>query len=290
MRYARDKEKLSWLRFKSLKGYRMKSNSFHNRHPFMFVLALEAIVIGIHLFFLTLIDSAFVLDATIHVILDGSIYVVLTVIAIILLTRLQWWRETGFRFPFQARLLVLFWLPALQPALLVPSLILGQVSATDPIRIAIFFATTLMIGFVEEAFYRGLMLRALLPQGIWRAAIFTTVLFGCSHSINLFFGASWQATVLQVIYAGTIFGFVGAALVIRTGTIVPLVILHFLNNFIAFLLTNGVAQSAEATFGDLALTIVFSAIALIYGSILLTQSKQTLDVAQPLAIKTNAIP
>ena len=38
----------------------------------------------------------------------------------------------------------------------------------------------LMVGFVEEAIFRGLMLQALKARGLWQAAVVTALLFWLS--------------------------------------------------------------------------------------------------------------
>jgi membrane protease YdiL (CAAX protease family) len=91
-----------------------------------------------------------------------------------------------------------------------------------------------MVGFVEEAFFRGLMLNALKGRGLWRAAIVTSILFGLTHAMNVIAGKSVAEDVAQIFYAMAI-GFAYAALVLKKGVIWPLVLAHFLIDFTNFI-------------------------------------------------------
>jgi CAAX protease family protein len=72
----------------------------------------------------------------------------------------------------------------------------------------------LMIGFVEESVFRGLMLTALREPGEWWAIVVTSVLFGVTHLANVLAGATLLETVSQVAYSVAI-GVAFAALVLR---------------------------------------------------------------------------
>ena len=93
---------------------------------------------------------------------------------------------------------------------------------------------TAMVGFAEEAIFRGLMLNALKPRGAWTAVIVTSLLFGLSHSLNVLSGKNLAVVAVQILYALAI-GFAFAALVIKKGFIWPLVLAHFLIDFTAMI-------------------------------------------------------
>ncbi|TFC86407.1 CPBP family intramembrane metalloprotease [Cryobacterium sp. TmT2-59] len=104
----------------------------------------------------------------------------------------------------------------------------------------VFFALlACLVGFVEEVFFRGLILQAFAPSGFWRAAVVSSVVFGATHSLNLLFGADPLATMLQMVYAMAL-GFGFAAVTLRTGVIWPLIVIHALIDFAGFV-------TAEAT-------------------------------------------
>jgi membrane protease YdiL (CAAX protease family) len=95
-------------------------------------------------------------------------------------------------------------------------------------------AITLMVGFVEEAVFRGLMLSALKAHGPWKAAIITALLFGLTHALNVLTGKSMVEDAAQIFYAVAI-GFAYAALVLHKGILWPLVLAHFLIDFVNFI-------------------------------------------------------
>lgn len=91
----------------------------------------------------------------------------------------------------------------------------------------------LLVGFVEEVLFRGIMLRALVQKGTMFAVILSSVLFGVTHALQALGGQSLQDTLLQIAYAFLI-GFVLALLVVRNRAILLTIVFHGLHNFINF--------------------------------------------------------
>jgi len=91
----------------------------------------------------------------------------------------------------------------------------------------------LLVGFVEEVLFRGIMLRALVQKGTMYAVIVSSVLFGVTHALQALGGQSLQDTLLQIAYAFLI-GFVLALLVVRNRAIILTIVFHGLHNFINF--------------------------------------------------------
>ncbi|MBK7895551.1 MAG: CPBP family intramembrane metalloprotease [Anaerolineaceae bacterium] len=134
----------------------MNQTIFPQRHPYgaSGLLFVAAIII-------------FLVSGTVVALLElpaASLYfiafVLLGVVCVSLLTKNGWWREVGFRPPYERRLLWLFWLP------FVPVIgnLLDGLSVTDPRQILLFFLMAVLSGFVEETLFRGLILRALRPR------------------------------------------------------------------------------------------------------------------------------
>lgn len=119
-------------------------------------------------------------------VLYGSANLVLAVIAAILLTVSCGWRACGFRGFSRPRSLWIFWLAA------IPTLVnlTHGLAATDPGRVIAFLLLAVLVGFVEESFYRGLMLRPLAARGAWRAAVITALIFGLTHGMNALAGSN----------------------------------------------------------------------------------------------------
>jgi len=149
------------------------------------------------------------------------------ILIVALIHYLRWWRESGFQRPVSN--LALF---AYLPWLLLPLLVMvGAESATRSSGIVIAYAVMmLLVGFGEEALMRGVVLRALLPGGVMRAAVVSSLIFGVAHFFNVFQGHGVASTIVQVIYAAFIgMGFAGPRL--YAGTIWPAIVLHGVIDF-----------------------------------------------------------
>jgi membrane protease YdiL (CAAX protease family) len=126
------------------------------------------------------------------------------------------------------------------------------------------------VGFVEEVMFRGLMLNALKVRGLWKAAIITALLFGLTHALNVLAGKSLVEDVAQIYYAVGI-GFAFAALVLHTGILWPLVLAHWLIDFINFIQKPGFTYPAPwNVLIPVGLAVVFTA----YGVFVMLQKNQ----------------
>ncbi len=204
----------------------MTQSRFAERHPFWFVAILEVMVIFVYLALGTI--AHFTNLSSIG--LEGIANLVLTIIAVILLSVMGWWRVAGFRPPDHPADLLYFIVPFL-PAVI--SLVAG-IELKNILVVTQLLIITSMVGFAEEAIFRGLMLNALKSRGAWTAAIVTSLLFGLSHSLNVLSGKNLADIVTQILYALAI-GFAFAALVLKKGIIWPLVLAHFLIDFTAMI-------------------------------------------------------
>ncbi len=83
------------------------------------------------------------------------------------------------------------------------------------------FALTLVPAVVEEFAFRGIVLGSLKKYGSGYAIIISSVLFGLMHG-----------NVVQIPFA-TMLGLVMGYVAVATGSIIPCVIIHFLNNLMA---------------------------------------------------------
>jgi membrane protease YdiL (CAAX protease family) len=87
---------------------------------------------------------------------------------------------------------------------------------------------SLTAGITEEIIYRGFLLFALsflFPDlSVWLVILLSSILFGLAHT--------YQGFVTGVVRT-TIFGIVFSVLYMGLGSIVPLIILHFLIDYLA---------------------------------------------------------
>lgn len=233
---------------------------FPERHPYWASVLLFLAAIIIFLAAGATVALLALPSAALYILAFGA----LAAVCAILLTKNRWWRDIGFRAPYERRLLWLFWLP------FVPVIgnLLDGLSVTDPKQIMLFFVMAVLSGFVEEILFRGLILRALLPTGIWRAALLSAVLFGGMHMLNALSISSPVYALLQVGYAAAI-GFAYAALVIRTGAIWPLILAHFLTNFVGFLAAGGAGSDGPVAVREFAFAAAYIILFGAYGVFLL---------------------
>lgn len=96
------------------------------------------------------------------------------------------------------------------------------------ILVVLFF--TLAVGFAEEIYFRGFILKALEVKGIKKAILISSVIFGVTHLGNLIGGANVLYTVIQVIFA-FVFGIVFAEVFYLTKSLIPVILWHFLHDF-----------------------------------------------------------
>ena len=94
----------------------------------------------------------------------------------------------------------------------------------EPQTLKIFLLNVLLVAILpaicEEFTHRGFLLSGLGSLGLKRAVILSSVMFGLMH-----------LNIQQVFYA-TVLGFMMAIAVIMSRSIIPAMIIHFLNNFI----------------------------------------------------------
>ncbi|OWR30996.1 hypothetical protein CDO73_09580 [Saccharibacillus sp. O23] len=120
-------------------------------------------------------------------------------------------------------------------------------------EILFFGGFTLLVGFVEETVYRGLILRTMLIKGTAVAAIVSSALFAITHLLNALSGQSMAETVLQIFYA-LLVGCSLALLWVKNRNILPLIAFHFIHNLIQFL-----SVDRESIPADIVILVILAA-------------------------------
>jgi uncharacterized protein len=236
--------------------------SFVDRHPLIFAAAIMA-MLQATLMLLLLGARLFAPDVPLMS-LDLPLMFLQALIAAGLITALGWWKATGFNRPREWQNLHLMILPVL---LLVIPLLLVRPQFPALGQLAAVAIVTLLIGFQEEAIFRGVLIRGLQPLGILRAVGLSALLFGIIHANSFMFGRDPLFVVAQIV-ASTLGGFGLGALRIRMNTIWPLIVLHAFNDILQFVAAKGL----DATQVPLWLPytkIVISTILALYGLYLL---------------------
>lgn len=111
-----------------------------------------------------------------------------------------------------------------------------QFANIDWVNMLILFLSMITVGLSEEVIFRGFVMPNLIQgspssQSLIVPILTSSLLFGVLHFLNLFQAEKQFLQVLsQVIYA-TMFGVAFGILLLRTGSILPLGLLHGLINF-----------------------------------------------------------
>lgn len=171
------------------------------------------------------------------------------------------WENMGFGF--------LLLIPVLVFALL--TLILAATITKHKMGFSVSLAASaIMAGVCEEITYRGIPAAHMMrcyndSKKIWVVMLLTSFLFSFIHAFNILSGAAVGFTLLQLLRAFTL-GMLLCAAYLRTGSIIPCIVLHFLNDFIVFFDqdmygTGGISKNAEA-FGaqDIIVGLIFAVI------------------------------
>ncbi len=132
----------------------------------------------------------------------------------------------------------------------------------------------LSVGFAEEMIFVGLIFPLLTiyfkdkKGSFLLPIIFSAGLFGFSHLINLFGGASLPSTLLQVGYSFLIGGACVISLAVAKNLFVAVVI-HFIYDFGGLILSpNGIAKGSQWDILTVVITAVLGVITLIYAVII----------------------
>jgi membrane protease YdiL (CAAX protease family) len=169
-------------------------------------------------------------------------YALLAVMLVVAFTLRRSWQPNGF-----CGGLKLWWWRALWPVWLVavPLLILSALgrSPTEHLR---WIVLSLLVGFTEEAFFRGVILRALLPRGARNAMVWSATWFGAAHLLALAGGYDWRMVLLLAagaFGAGIVFAWVRIA----SASIWPCVIAHAFFDYSGFVDSGGMRESLRYT-------------------------------------------
>lgn len=89
--------------------------------------------------------------------------------------------------------------------------------------------TMILVGYVEEMIFRGLLFKAIERDSAKKAIIISALTFGIGHIVNLFTGQATLDTFLQMAYAIAI-GFAFVMMFYKSGSLIPCIITHSVVN------------------------------------------------------------
>ena len=169
-----------------------------------------------------------------------------------------WFRETGFS--TTARELHTYGVPL--AIAFVPVFVYGTVSIPAG-PLAFYTLAVLVTGISEEALGRGVALHTLLPKGKAVALGVSAGLFSASHFSNLVFSDGNALDMASVLLETFSFGILYGAVMLRTGNIIPLMIIHALADYLY--ITSGSAGPFLATPMNDGITLVMATINILCG-------------------------
>jgi membrane protease YdiL (CAAX protease family) len=237
-------------------GERVGMRTFIAAHPFR-----SAILFWILFFLLNILGGLLgvsLIDRPLLLLTMAS--AVVATGGIIAILYLGWWEKAGYSSAGRWANLPLYLLPA---GIALLSFVEG-IAVTGFSAIASFAIFSIVVAVAEETFFRGLILQSLLPKGILAAVLLSALLFAIPHLFNAV-GGVWDPffTLADTVAAFGV-GITFAALVIRTGTIWPPIILHALINFAALISLGSITVPAQ-TPTQLAVTITAGTVMAVYG-------------------------
>jgi membrane protease YdiL (CAAX protease family) len=188
---------------------------------------------------------------------------------ILLIIRLGWLRRAGYGTAGRLRDTPLYILPA-GIALLSFTEGIPEVSARNTVY---FLIVALIIGFSEETFFRGLIFQSLIPLGVLKTVLISSVLFALPHLFNALSGAWDPAFTLADSFAAFGIGVAFAAILFRTGTIWPVIGIHALTDFTALLSTGTIFVTGQSAL-DLMAVAGTGLLAMVYGLFLVRPGKE----------------
>lgn len=165
------------------------------------------------------------------------VLIIVNIINVFFVIRYFSWQEVGFR-KLNTRQLLWF-IPSLSVLIamwvvFLSALASASLDATQWQLLALVGFTTFLVGLGEETMYRGIVLNAFLTTSQVRwAMLVSAIAFSLLHSVNVFGGLPLLEMLVQLVFT-FLFGFLFAPLMIKFNNIWPLIIFHWLWDFVLF--------------------------------------------------------
>lgn len=166
------------------------------------------------------------------------VLIIVNAINVFWVTRYFSWQAIGFRSLDRKQLL--WFLPLIVVLIALWVVFLSglariSLSAAQWQSFALVGFTTLLVGFGEEIMYRGIVLHAFLTTNRVRwAMLVSAIAFSLLHAVNVFGGVPLLAVPIQLLNTFQ-FGFFFAPLMLKLNNILPLIIFHWLWDFVQIL-------------------------------------------------------
>jgi len=194
---------------------------------------------------------------------------VMFIICTIIITRYFSWKDIGFIAPIRKTwiwLLPVYLFLLIGWILLLSGINIAAISDEKWNNFLLVGFVTMFVGISEELMFRGIFLHALLGKMTPRkAVIVSAIAFSLLHSINIIAGLTIYMMLIQLVLT-FIAGFYLAAVMLKTKSIIPLIIWHW---FWDFLTIGSIQIDYKPTVFMSALTLI----ELVFGLIIWNQLK-----------------
>lgn len=149
------------------------------------------------------------------------------------------WRDLGFRKPQLAGMWKLVWLPSIYILAFFSYGIATASASLTAVMVVTVMVNTMVVGFSEELAFRGVLWGGARKHfSFWPAAIFVSLCFGSVHIANGFLTGQFNEAIMQAIVA-SMSGLFFLAIRVRTASLFPAMIIHWLWDFGLFLMGAG---------------------------------------------------
>ncbi|HPG42719.1 MAG TPA: CPBP family intramembrane metalloprotease [Acholeplasmataceae bacterium] len=160
----------------------------------------------------------------------------------------------------------------------------GRTELNEPVyRIFLFFIECLSIGFFEEILFRGILLFVLLDifsnrkYGVLLAIVFSSLIFGSLHILNVFEGASMNVIIEQIGYS-FLMGMLWAVMYLKTKNVWLVMLLHATYNFFGQVMFELGTVNNRFDTVTVVITIILAIGVAVYSVLLLKGMKQDQSV------------
>lgn len=105
---------------------------------------------------------------------------------------------------------------------------------------------TFFVGISEELMFRGVLLSSFAQKfSFWKSALIVSLLFGLIHVTNGFITGDFVNASLQAVMA-TLSGFLFLGIRLKTNSILPAIILHWLWDFSVFMVSTHISEEIQS--------------------------------------------
>ena len=176
---------------------------------------------------------------------SATLNVVLSIALALLVIALKRGKDYGFCLPKEPKKFLWF----VPLALIISVNFWSGINVNNtPEEILFHTVNMLGVGFIEEVIFRGFLFHMMQKDNLKIAILVNSLTFGIGHIVNLLNGADLVPTLLQVGYA-TAVGYLFVIIAYRSGSIIPCIIAHSLNNsFSVFNVENAVSTYVAPVF------------------------------------------